>query len=255
MGTALVIGAASGIGKGLADAMDNLGFKVLRADIAFTKENQDSAAQYVDATDNRSIENLVKFFSQQHNALDCFIITIGAIDEGQVIDYPDKNLSWMIDINVLAPYRLVQQFIPLLRNSNSPKILLAGSAAGLGAFDDTFNLMPYIVSKHALMGYFKALRYDLTKTGIQVSILLPNRVKGKLSENSNAMRQVFLNEKSNFAKGNQQANTHLVEPEEIATEVIANFLAGKTYISNNPQMIIDKLEAELLAIRKDLLDK
>lgn len=68
------------------------------------------------------------------------------------------------------------------------------------------------------------------------------------------MRNTFLQESNTLMKGAQHADVELTEPEEIAGEVLEKFLAGKTYISNNPQMIIDKLQSELTQMRKDLLD-
>lgn len=253
MKTAIVIGAASGIGKGLANAMSDLGIKVINADTAYPLNKQDNVAWHVDATNHESIRALTNNLQEDGITLDYLVITIGAIDEGQVSDYPEKNLAWMLDVNLLAPYRLIQHFLPFLKNSKSPKILLTGSAAGLGSFEDTYGLMPYIVSKHAVMGYFKALRYELSRDGVEVSLFLPNRIKGRLSENSALMREAFLNENNTLITGAQQTNIELTEPDEIATEVVERFLDGKTYISNNPQMMIDKLERELTQMRKDLL--
>ena len=252
MKTALVIGAASGIGLGIADAMEKVGFEVIRADIAFTEENKNT--KYVDGTNVESIEKLRMFFQENAIVLDCLIITIGAIDEGNISDYQATNLYWMIDVNLLTNYRLVQQFIPYLKQSKTPRILLTGSAAGLGSFDDTYNLMPYIVSKHAVYGFFKAINHDLSKEGIQVSLFLPNRVKGKLSENSKNMREKFLHENCKTPKGVQTAND-LADPYTIALDVVEKFLSGKTYISNNPQMILNNLLKELSKIKKDLLDE
>ena len=253
--TAIVIGAASGIGKGLANAMHNLDIKVIYADISYPINNQDNAVWHVDATEENSIKALTNNLREDSVTLDYLMITLGAIDEGQVSDYPEKNLSWMLDVNLLAPYRLIQHFLPFLKNSKSPKILLTGSAAGLGFFEDTYGLMPYIVSKHALMGYFKALHHELSKDGIGISLFLPNRIKGRLNENSALMRETFLKENNILIKGAQQANIELTDPHEIAAEVVEKFLAGKTYISNNPQMMIDKLERELTKMRKDLFDE
>ncbi|WDF66799.1 SDR family NAD(P)-dependent oxidoreductase [Sphingobacterium oryzagri] len=255
MRTTLVLGAASGIGKGLADEMHNIGFVVIRADLAFPKESHQKLTRYVDATDEESIAALTHFFAENYGALDCLVITIGAIDEGRVADYKVQELSWMIDINLLSVYRFVQNFIPFLRLSTKPRILLTGSAAGLGAFESTNNLMPYIISKHALIGYFKALRDELSFAGFQVSLFLPNRIKGELSKNSAEMRRRFFNQSHPSIKGMQPPSLQLVAPEKIAKEVVEKFLAGKSYISNNPSLIVDKLQSELSEIKKELLDE
>ena len=253
--TALIIGAASGIGNGLAKAMDRSGIKVIRADIAYPISDVDNSSHYVNAIDEDSIKTLIANLQKGGIVtLDYLMITLGAIDEGRAADYSAKSLSWMLDVNLLAPYRLIQHFLPFLKKSADSKILLTGSAAGLGSFEDTYGLMPYIVSKHALMGYYKVLRHELGLYGIGVSLFLPNRIKGKLSENSALMREAFLEENNLEPKGAQHADIELAEPDLIALNVVEQFLAGKAYISNNPQMMIDKLQSELTQMRKDLLD-
>lgn len=253
MKTALIVGSASGIGHGIADVLRTNDVHVIQADISFPEDGQDTFIRHMDATNEESIVTLTDFLRKESICLDYLIITTGAIDEGRTIDYPKQHLTWMLDINLLAPYRLVQHFTPFLRDSDSPKILLTGSGAGFGFFDDSQELLPYIVSKHALMGYFKVLRQEFAKQGIQVSLLLPNRIAGKLSENSEKMRNIFLHESNGGAKGTQPSNLKLIEPHEVAQFFIEEFLAGKTYISNNPQMVIDKLQAELTEIKNDLL--
>lgn len=250
--TVFVVGAGSGIGRGIAEAFEVQGFRVYRADLSYSTKSDNNLEFYVDAIDGKSVNGLVQHLVENLITPDYLIITIGAIDEGNIADYSAEHLSWIIEINLIATYRLVQHFLPLIRNSKDPKILLTGSAAGLGSFDETYKLMPYIIAKHALMGCFKAIHQDLGKEGIQVSLFIPNRIKGNLSENSAIMRARTLKEVAPTEKGAQQANVLLAEPKEIATPVIEEFLAGKKYITNNPAMIIDKLEQELLAMKREL---
>jgi len=245
MKIALIIGAASGIGLGISNALRKKEIHVIDADIAFNESEQTSTKRYVDASCETSITSLTEFFRKESIQLDYLIITIGIIDEGHSLLYPSQNLAWMLKINVIAPYLLVQHLNPFLSKSDSPKILLTGSAAGLGSTDDSSNLMPYIVCKHALMGYFKVLHNELSEQGIQVSLLLPNRIAGKLSENSATLRRTFLKEKDDFSKGLQPSTNKVVEASNVATGYIEDFLDGKTYISNNPSIILDKLQAEL----------
>lgn len=253
--SALVIGAASGIGQGIAQELHTQGINVIQADIIFPKEHQEKNKRYLDATDDKSIKVLSEYFIENSIPLDFLIITIGAIDEGLAFDYPVQNLKWMLDVNILTSHRLVQEFTALLQKSKEPKVLLTGSSAGIGAFDDTHKLMPYIVSKHGLMGYFKSLRHEFAAMNIQVSLLIPSRIKGSLSENSATMRQKSLYEESENNKGSQLSNIDLTDPEEIAKEFVEKFLKGKTYISNNPHMIIEKLKSELMDFRNELFDE
>lgn len=253
MKTGLVVGAASGIGRGLADVLHEMEVMVIRADIAFPKNAQNINFEYVDASDEASVIALTQHLHGKSIVIDYLIITIGAIDEGSVLSYPVKNLSWMLEANILAQYRLVKHLTPFLQKSISPKILLTGSSAGLGALDAETNLMPYIISKHALMGLFKTVHGELSKKNIQISLLLPHRIKGNLSKNSADLRKVVLNEEVDYLKGAQRTDVDLDDSYDFAKFSIKRFLEGKTYISNNPLMIVGTLEAELSEIKKDLL--
>ena len=252
MKIALIIGAASGIGLGISNALRNKEIHVIDADIAFNESEQTSTKRYVDASCETSITSLTEFLRKESIQLDYLIITIGTIDEGHSLLYPSQNLTWMLKINVIAPYQLVQHLNPFLSESNSPKILLTGSAAGLGSTDDSSNLMPYIVCKHALMGYFKVLQNELGKQGIQVSLLLPNRIAGKLSENSAKLRKTFLEEEDDFSKGLQPNTNKVVQASNVAPGFVEDFLDGKTYISNNPSIILDKLQEQLDEMKQNL---
>src|SRR5690606_24503798 len=101
------------------------------------------------------------------------------------------------------------------------------------------NLGPYIISKHALTGYAKALRSELKEKGIQVSLLLPNRIIGNLAENSAVMRKNSLNESTNILKGAQPPEAILTHPDQYSTGFIKEFLQGKQYIFNNEELVFN----------------
>lgn len=251
METAIVIGAASGIGKGFVSALKDKGIFVIEGDINIVSSAQTDTKFHVNALDQSSISDFQKKVSEKIDHLDYLIITIGAIDEGNMMTYPSESLTWMIEANLLSPYRIIQSFIPLLLKSHHSRVLLSGSLAGLGHFSDSHNLGPYIIAKHALMGYFKVLHHELSQQEIQVSLLIPNKVSGNLSHNSAKMRSDTLGEAYN-QKGNQPKHTVLSDPDKITPQFLEDFLSGHIYISNNKNLVIDKLEMELNYLKDNL---
>ena len=71
--------------------------------------------------------------------------------------------------------------MPYFRKQKFGKIITVGSITGLVAFPNTSY---YAASKHALEGYFKALRYELTEFNISVSMIEPGSFKTNIMENS-----------------------------------------------------------------------
>ena len=59
------------------------------------------------------------------------------------------------------------------------------------------------------------------------------------------LRRTYLDEKDDFSKGLQPSSNKVVDANNVAPDFIEDFLDGKTYISNNPSIILDRLQAEL----------
>lgn len=88
------------------------------------------------------------------------------------------------DVNVFGPQRMVEAFLPLLKNTpgGGGRIVNVGSIAGRVTLP---NFYPYIGTKFALEAYTRCLRMDLDllqETGISVSILEPGTVASEMCD-------------------------------------------------------------------------
>ncbi len=238
---ALVIGGADGVGKGIADELRRRGYAVYVADLKPAEGNY----FFVDATSPSSVADCYGQVSSQLSALDLLIITIGAIDQGAITEAGPEKWQWMLDVNLLAPVRLVQAFLPLVRASQQKRIVLAGSGSGMGGYNGESQLGLYTVAKHAMLGYFKVLREELAQEGITVSLLLPSAIKGNLAGNSAAMRTDKLGMPYDDAAGQQPAHRTLTDAANIAEQFADDILAGKALITNDPELILGKMNDEL----------
>lgn len=241
MKNALIIGGADGVGKSIADELRKRGFAVYVADIKPSEGNY----YHLDATSASSVAECYADVSRQVSSIDLLIITIGAIDQGAIVDASPEQWQWMMDINVLAPARLVQAFLPLVRASGDKRILLTGSGSGIGGYNGASQLGLYTISKHAMLGYFKVLRNELASEGIAVSLLLPSAIKGHLADNSAAMRTDKLGMPYDAAAGQQPAHRVLADAATFAPAFVDALLAGKPVITNDPQLILGKMTDEL----------
>ena len=70
-----------------------------------------------------------------------------------------------------------------MRKQNFGKIITVGSIIGLVSFP---NAAYYAASKHALEGYFKALRYELNEFNISVAMIEPSAFKTSILDNSSS---------------------------------------------------------------------
>lgn len=241
MKNALVIGGADGVGRGIADELKRRGCAVYVADMKPAEGNY----FFVDATSPSSVTDCYAQVSSRVSSLDLLIITIGAIDQGAITNAAPEKWQWMLDVNLLAPVRLVQVFLPLVRASQQKRIVLTGSGSGMGGYNGASQLGLYTVGKHAMLGYFKALREELAPEGITVSLLLPSAIKGNLAGNSATMRTDKLGVPYDAAAGQQPAHRVLADAATFAPQFADDILAGKAVITNDPQLILSKMNDEL----------
>jgi NAD(P)-dependent dehydrogenase (short-subunit alcohol dehydrogenase family) len=159
--TVLVTGGSRGIGFFLAQAFVEAGARVF---ISGRKEDDcdASAAQLsrlgscvsvpCDLSKLESIEYLVAQLSAQAQRLNIIVNNAGATWGESIDTYPEKHWDEVIDVNLKAPFFLVQKCLPLLRkasNAYSPaRVINIGSIAGLNPMGrDSF---AYAASKAAL---------------------------------------------------------------------------------------------------------
>ncbi|GGH61821.1 NAD(P)-dependent dehydrogenase (short-subunit alcohol dehydrogenase family) [Filimonas zeae] len=240
MKNALVIGGLSGIGKGMANALASYYDNVFIADIRVQPQDVTDRLLYVDALDVTAVTALRLQLSTIISHIDALVITIGVIDEGCVTQVPPEKWEWMLKSNLLGSVLLVDAFLPMLTAGTEARIMLTGSGCGWGRVQAAAGLGLYTVTKHAMNGYYKALKAELAPQHIQVSLLVPSAVKGNLAIHSAAFRTSRLGEPYADNKGQQPAGRVLADADEAGRAFVADFVAGKAIITNNAEQLRSK---------------
>ena len=87
---------------------------------------------------------------------------------------PDEEIERVLLVNLLAPIRLVKSLLPALRKSSNPKIIFMGALSGLDNFPA--REVANSASKFGLRGTVHALREELRKDRIAVTIINPGNI-------------------------------------------------------------------------------
>lgn len=180
----LVAGASSGIGRHAAVHLADQGFTVLagvrkQADAESLKEEglSDLHPIILDVTKDEDIRSAVR------QAQSYGLPVVGLINNAGV-GYPMpvelvkmERVRDVFEVNVLSLVALVKAFTPLLRASKG-RIINLGSVTGtLAAQSDGI----YAASKHAVEGLTDAMRLELRKWDISVSLIIPGQVSRQTS--------------------------------------------------------------------------
>lgn len=200
--TAVITGAASGIGLAAAERFLKAGMKVVIADIdADSIEKQVSRLKFeghpvegkvTDVTSESSVRELAEFtqskFGNIHILFNNAGIGGGAADDKSLWEASISDWKWVLDINVWGVIHGIRVFTPLmLAHGQEGHIINTASKAGL-----TFGTSLYSTSKHTVLALTEALYVQLKQMNskLVVSVLCPGAVNTNLNSNSNRIRPV-----------------------------------------------------------------
>lgn len=195
--TAFVTGGASGIGYAMAAAFAEAGMKVAIADIDEAKLGASAeelkrlgtsvCACVLDVTDRDAWERAAQRAEQALGAVHVLCNNAGISAIGWNVDeMPPALWDRQIGINLTGAFNGSRCFIPRIKaHGAGGHIVNTASISGLRARGGH---AAYIASKHAIVGFSDALRIELKRHGIGVSVLCPGSVKSNLAQTSQPIR-------------------------------------------------------------------
>ena len=181
--TILVTGASSGFGLLIANRLHENGFHVIGT--SRNPEKTQSSVPFklltLDITDDNSIKSFGKQLFSEIKQLDVLINNAGFYLSGLAEETTIEQGRKQLETNFWGTVKLTNELLPYFRKQRFGKIITLSSIMGLislpgGAY--------YAASKHALEGYFRALRFELNEFNIKVSMIEPVGFKTNIITNS-----------------------------------------------------------------------
>jgi NAD(P)-dependent dehydrogenase (short-subunit alcohol dehydrogenase family) len=183
--TAVVTGGGSGIGRGTVLALADAGMHVVVADIdqdAATAVADEASAlgpraigTRTDVTDRSSVEALAAKAYEEFGAVHVLHNNAGVFVPQRIDKTTDAEWKWILSVNLDGVINGIQVFLPRLQEqTDDAHIVNTASMAGHLAGP---NLGAYNASKFAVVAISETLAFELTGTGIGVSVLCPGGVQ------------------------------------------------------------------------------
>ena len=244
---ALVTGAGSGIGRGIALACADEGMHVILADVqagtaqavAVEVEAREVQALAVDldVTDAPGYEALAQQVYAEFGELNLLVNNAGVMTAGPVTEATQSDWDWTFSVNVQGVVNGVQTFLPRMREQDGEAhIVNTVSMAGL-RLNEVVPLGVYSASKHAAFAYTESLRDNLAAEGIGVSALCPGGVNTLIGEAGRNRPDEFGGPRDGpepgFAAG---AMSQMMDPEEVGRIVLRGVKANRWLIFSHPEL-------------------
>jgi uncharacterized oxidoreductase len=176
--TILITGGGSGIGRGLAEALQRAGNRIV---IAGRREqvldetvaaNPGMKSALLDIQKEEDIRRFAKDIPARFPSLNVLINNAGIMRAEKLLDEPNElaDAEAIVATNLLGPIRLTAALLPHLRKQANAVIMNVSS--GL-AFVPLMITPTYCATKAAIHSYTQSLRFQLKKTAIEVLELIP----------------------------------------------------------------------------------
>jgi NAD(P)-dependent dehydrogenase (short-subunit alcohol dehydrogenase family) len=181
---AILTGAGSGIGRATALSLAARGARVAVSDVDADRAEQtamlvaadggESIHIRVDVAQQADLENVRDRCVERFGRIDVVINNVGVVAMGPPESLPLEAWSRVVDLNLMSIARSNLVFLPLLLRRNRGHVVNMASVHGLLTY--AFDRLPYVASKHALVGLSEALAVYLGPKGIGVTCVCPSRV-------------------------------------------------------------------------------
>ncbi|MFH6991116.1 SDR family NAD(P)-dependent oxidoreductase [Flavobacterium sp. FlaQc-48] len=197
--TILITGASSGFGLMLANDLYKKGYNVIGTSREPEKYIGKLAFKLLklDIDDDNSIHSFATEVSNEIQQLDVLVNNAGFMVTGIAEETPMEVARKQFETNFWGTVKVTNALLPKLRKQRSGQIITVSSIVGLIGPP---NLSYYSASKHAVEGYFKALRLELNQFNIKVSVVEPIWFKTNLGNHAVASKGNAISDYNNYRK-------------------------------------------------------
>jgi len=227
---ALVTGAGTGIGKGIARMFVDHGAKVVIAARRMDKLEETVAlapdsisAVEMDLTDADQRANALQTVVDRHGRLDVLVSNAGAQLWKSFDDTTDEDIETIYQTNLASTVRFIKQALPYLEASQG-NIVIISSCAGRYVLSPSQWLSVYGASKAGLNQFTRAIAPEIGPKGIRINAVAPGLTRAEYADSSKS----FDDEESRAWVKSVTPLGRIGEPEDIAKVVtfMASDMAG-----------------------------
>jgi short-subunit dehydrogenase len=227
-GTAVVTGAASGIGEALAEQLAERGSDLVLLDrdavrltavaarIRAAGPARTVSTTVVDLADPDATDRVAAELAAEHPGVTLLVNNAGVALGGRFDQVTADEFDWVMAINFRAVVALTRAFLPTLKACRGSHVVNVSSIFGIFAPPGQ---VAYAASKFAVRGFSEALRHELAGNGVGVTVVHPGGIRTRIAETARVGSGVPTEE---YEQGRRRfARLLTMPPEKAARQILA----------------------------------
>jgi short-subunit dehydrogenase len=227
-GTAVVTGAASGIGEALAAQLAARGSSLVLVDrdkerlgdVADRLRRDHPALTVVthlaDLSDDEQTAALADTLAAEHPETTLLVNNAGVALGGRFDQVTLEEFDWVMAVNFRSVVRLTHAMLPVLKSHPGAHLVNVSSVFGIFA---PAGQAAYAASKFAVRGFSEAVRHELAENAVGVTVVHPGGIKTRIAESARTGSGVSVEE---YEEGRKQfAKLLSMPPETAAAQIMA----------------------------------
>jgi NAD(P)-dependent dehydrogenase (short-subunit alcohol dehydrogenase family) len=180
--TAVVTGAAAGIGQALALRLAAAGHRVAIADLVDASETleliasagSDGMAVRCDVSSGESVAGLARTVNERFGRCDVLVANAGIYPVTSFDDCTWEDWRRVMSVNLDSLFHLTKAFLPGMRESGWGRII---ATASNGFYSGLPDLTPYVASKGGVVGFVRSLAIEVGPHGVTINAVAPSLVR------------------------------------------------------------------------------
>src|SRR5271170_983203 len=199
--TAVVTGAAGGIGRGIAISLARRGCHLALADINEVPLAETAklvatpglriSLHRLDVADRAAVAALPAQVLAQHPGVDILVNNAGVAIGGTFDQVSESDFEWLFEINFWGVVRMTRAFMPTLKASDDARLVNVSSVYGIISPPGQ---TAYSASKFAVRGFSNALRHELVGSALGVTVVHPGGINTSIARNARVPKGVSAEE-------------------------------------------------------------
>ena len=233
--TAVVTGAASGIGRGIALALAKRGCNLALADLDETGLAETAAmaagvrvtTHRLDVADREAVAAFPAVVTAQQGGAQLLFNNAGVACGGTFEQVAEADFEWLMNINFYGVVRMTRAFLPLLRAADEARIVNISSIFGIIAPPGQ---TAYSASKFAVRAFSESLRRELEAEGsnVGVTVVHPGGVATSIAKS--ARPPAGVNSADLEAQKERFDKFLRMPPEQAGETIVAGAEAGRARV-------------------------